>query len=285
LTVPSTLEAGTTGQVVLSFLDAYDNPIPNQAGTLTLSDEGLGSLNSSNVTSDAVGVARVVYTADSAASGPLTITAVSGGFNTSSLMRVLGPPVTSLRFSGFASTTIKGYSIKPSDLIYLDAAYENVMTLQSIQYSIDGGPYQAYVGPFSITDVGAHTITHYGVTQGSLVHTETARRSLTIYVTDTSQEAFVNYPNPFRAGKEPTFLEYRLDNDSNVTFSVYDMLGQKVYERDILPGEMGGLSGLNRVEWDGRNSDGQTVANGGYLCILDLKADGKKLKRKIAVMK
>jgi hypothetical protein len=40
---------------------------------------------------------------------------------------------------------------------------------------------------------------------------------------------------------------------------------------------------LNRIAWDGRNSAGAVVANGGYVAIL--KAGGSTFKRKIAVKK
>jgi flagellar hook assembly protein FlgD len=51
------------------------------------------------------------------------------------------------------------------------------------------------------------------------------------------------------------------------------------------PGTIPNTDGVIRVFWDGRNNDGVTVANGGYVAIMKVKADGRTFKRKIAVVK
>ena len=169
----------------------------------------------------------------------------------------------------------------------LTSTYDEELSLSSILYRIDEGPWQDYQGPFTIQDIGVHTIEYYGVTVGEREHPEEIKQSLKVFVTQATaaEEGLVNYPNPFRAGKEPTYLEYHLSQASNVTFTVYDVLGQKVYEREIPQGQMGGIAGLNKIEWDGRNSDTRVIANGGYIAVLDIKAEGRSMKRKIAVRK
>jgi flagellar hook assembly protein FlgD len=67
--------------------------------------------------------------------------------------------------------------------------------------------------------------------------------------------------------------------------TVYDLLGQKVREQIYSQGEAGGQVGLNRISWDGRNDDGVAVGNGGYVVVLDIAAEGRTMKRKIAVIK
>ncbi len=44
-------------------------------------------------------------------------------------------------------------------------------------------------------------------------------------------------------------------------------------------------NGFNKILWDGRNSDGQVISNGGYIAVLEIKDTGQTLKRKIAVRK
>jgi flagellar hook assembly protein FlgD len=98
----------------------------------------------------------------------------------------------------------------------------------------------------------------------------------------------VNYPNPFQAGRESTSLEFAASAGSDLSLEIFNMMGQKVYGRDFVIGEPGTIpntDGVIRVFWDGRNNDGVTVANGGYVAIMKVKADGRTFKRKIAVVK
>lgn len=181
----------------------------------------------------------------------------------------------------------KGFAIKPGDPIFLDVQVETGTVLLSVSYSIDGGPTLAYAGPFVINDVGRHTVQYFGVTQSGVVHTETLKTSKTLFVSapTTPDQGLLNYPNPFRAGRDLTYLEYNLPGDSGVRLTLYDMMGQKVREQSYSQGEAGGQTGLNRVSWDGRNDDGVAVGNGGYVAVLESAIDGNTLKRKIAVIK
>jgi hypothetical protein len=118
------------------------------------------------------------------------------------------------------------------------------MVLLETRYSIDGAPSVAYVGPFVIPTVGLHTIEYYSVAQSALLHTETTKTARTVFVTaDTDpSEGLVNYPNPFRAGTE-TFLEFNLPAPAPVKISIYDMMGQLIYERDVIEGSVGAQAG------------------------------------------
>jgi len=93
-----------------------------------------------------------------------------------------------------------------------------------------------------------------------------------------------NRPNPFRAGKEETLIEYNLNQPSNVTITIYDLLGQEVWRKSYRAGENGG-SWANSVPWDGRNLSGEVVANGGYICRVWVESENKYMVRKIGVVK
>ncbi len=93
-----------------------------------------------------------------------------------------------------------------------------------------------------------------------------------------------NRPNPFRAGKEVTLIEYNLNQPSNVTITIYDLLGQEVWRKSYEAGENGGRED-NIVPWDGRNLSGEVVANGGYICRIWVERENKYAVRKIAVAK
>ncbi|MCJ7645921.1 right-handed parallel beta-helix repeat-containing protein [bacterium] len=93
-----------------------------------------------------------------------------------------------------------------------------------------------------------------------------------------------NRPNPFRAGKEETLIEYDLEQLSNVTITIYDLLGQEVWRKSYREGENGGRK-ANSIPWDGRNLSGKVVANGGYICRIWIEKEHKYMVRKIGVAK
>ena len=93
-----------------------------------------------------------------------------------------------------------------------------------------------------------------------------------------------NQPNPFRAGKEVTLIVYNLKYPSNVTITIYDLLGQEVWRKSYEAGENGGRED-NIVPWDGRNLSGEVVANGGYICRIWIEEENRHRVRKIAVAK
>jgi len=78
-----------------------------------------------------------------------------------------------------------------------------------------------------------------------------------------------NYPNPFDTRKGgpqgKTVIVYNLGADSDVTITIYDLLGYVVRTFKFNPGEMGGRLGPNFVDWDGKNGMGRLVSKGGYI--------------------
>jgi len=68
----------------------------------------------------------------------------------------------------------------------------------------------------------------------------------------------MNYPNPFRNRTSFTF-ELNFD-DTDVRIKIFTLSGRLI--RTV---EVRGNSGFNQVEWDGRDEDGDILANGVYL--------------------
>jgi len=101
---------------------------------------------------------------------------------------------------------------------------------------------------------------------------------------DDGVERVLNQPNPFRAGKEVTLIKYNLKEVSNVTITIYNLLGQEVWGESYKAGENGGRKD-NSVPWDGRNFSGEVVGNGGYLCRIWVEREKRDMIRKIAVAK
>jgi len=104
------------------------------------------------------------------------------------------------------------------------------------------------------------------------------------YRPPSEEQKVLNRPNPFRAGKEETLIEYNLNQPSNVTITIYDLVGQEVWHKSYEAGENGGRED-NSVPWDGRNLSGRVVANGGYICRIWVQRENKYMLRKIAVVK
>jgi hypothetical protein len=86
-----------------------------------------------------------------------------------------------------------------------------------------------------------------------------------------------NYPNPVdtrKGGEEAkTNIVYILNQDAEVTITLYDLLGYEVMTWTFSPGSEGGRKGANRVQWDGSNGSGDKVAKGGYIAQIRVKSD------------
>jgi flagellar hook assembly protein FlgD len=99
-----------------------------------------------------------------------------------------------------------------------------------------------------------------------------------------------NYPNPFdprKGGTEgKTYITYTLAENSEVTITLYDLLGYVVKEYKFSSGQDGAKPGPNLVPWDGKNGLGGFVSKGGY--IVRIKASSprgsKVIIRKIGVI-
>ena len=120
----------------------------------------------------------------------------------------------------------------------------------------------------------------------SVQATESVSAGLTKKVID----GVSNYPNPFdtRTGGAggKTTITYILGQNSDVTITIYDMLGYIVTTQNYTAGSEGGRVGPNYVTWDGRNAAGRLVGKGGYVARIKVKAPGGSANelRKIGVI-
>ncbi len=101
-------------------------------------------------------------------------------------------------------------------------------------------------------------------------------------------ESYINYPNPFAAGRQFTTLEYYLEQDATVSLKIYSIVGEPV--RVLLEEtRQSPASGTFHIPWDGRNGSGQVVLNGVYFAVLTVKpaagGETRSLMLKIAVIK
>lgn len=91
---------------------------------------------------------------------------------------------------------------------------------------------------------------------------------------DTFVSIFVNrpdsstvgvYPNPFGFNRESATIYYYLPGAAETWVRIYDPFGNEVRTWHGPPGSAYGRSGINYIQWDGRNNQNRRVANGIYL--------------------
>ena len=97
-----------------------------------------------------------------------------------------------------------------------------------------------------------------------------------------------NYPNPFHPNEAPTTIAYKLNSNARVTIRIYTLTGALVLKQEFNAGGLGGVTGLNEIQWDGTNGEGKTVASGGYVAVIEAQANGETIhvmRRKIGVVR
>jgi flagellar hook assembly protein FlgD len=85
-----------------------------------------------------------------------------------------------------------------------------------------------------------------------------------------------NYPNPFNP---TTTIKYQLPQDSKVTLTIYNTLGQVV--RTLVNEDA--KAGYYQMQWDGRNDAGTSVSTGMY--IYRISAGNFTAVKKMTLMK
>jgi hypothetical protein len=99
--------------------------------------------------------------------------------------------------------------------------------------------------------------------------------------TDFHLRDVMNYPNPFREGTEFTY--YLTQPADEVTVKIFTLSGRQIATFDHAPT----AAGFNRVAWNGRDADGDVLANGVYLYKLIAKSGERRLEeiQKCVVMR
>lgn len=91
----------------------------------------------------------------------------------------------------------------------------------------------------------------------------------------TNFALYQNYPNPFNSS---TIIDYQLEEDARVTICVYNYLGQNI--QTLVNKIM--MMGKHRIEWNGKNENGISVASGIYFYTIKTKNHIKSKKMVLA---
>ncbi|OGC34298.1 hypothetical protein A2311_01200 [candidate division WOR-1 bacterium RIFOXYB2_FULL_48_7] len=94
--------------------------------------------------------------------------------------------------------------------------------------------------------------------------------------------------NPFNPSVKATAINYTLSKDADITVSIFNIRGEKEWERSFVAGQTGATTGANSIPWDGL-TDFQAVASFGvHIVIITTKQNGSVVelgRTKIAVIK
>jgi len=100
------------------------------------------------------------------------------------------------------------------------------------------------------------------------------------------ETSYVNYPNPFAAGREATTVAYFMPSPGRVTLRVLTARGDLV--TTLVDGVARGAGEQQVDRWNGRNGRGDVVTNGVYVAELEVRFDdgtARHLRRKLAVVR
>ncbi len=91
----------------------------------------------------------------------------------------------------------------------------------------------------------------------------TFNRSIFYVYDENDIQKIYNYPNPFEDYTHFTFELHGNDKPSEVKIKIYTIAGRLI--KEIQPSYSDYDIGFNRVLWDGKDQDGDDIANGVYL--------------------
>lgn len=85
-----------------------------------------------------------------------------------------------------------------------------------------------------------------------------------------------NFPNPFNAS---TVIRFELPGEETVSLIIYDMLGREVVR--LIENER--MNGMTEIQWDGKNSLGNSASSGIYISVL--LTENKVISKKMTLLK
>jgi len=180
-------------------------------------------------------------------------------------------------------------------------AYQNRVPNVPISFTKIAGSADAYVSPATV-QTNTQGVAQATFTGGIINETATVKVksneleklvNINISVAAISGNTIVNYPNPFDPLKQKTSVNYFLKGDSELEIRVYDAFGRMVFSRNLKAGEGTGdyayatRAGGASFQWDGKNGEGLTVANGIYVVKLTARNSSavQTFTRRVGVLK
>lgn len=92
---------------------------------------------------------------------------------------------------------------------------------------------------------------------------------------------FYNYPNPMKDETDFTFKLTSIPDELKI--NIYTIAGRKIKEIQLQPSQL--KYDFNTIHWNGRDDDGNKIANGIYLCKVILKKENKTIDKILKLAK
>ncbi len=99
--------------------------------------------------------------------------------------------------------------------------------------------------------------------------------TFTFIYSEDFKKSVACYPNPFKLsgsgnGKDTMTIEYYLPSDQKVNIAIYSINGElvKSFGKGVFK-----RKGLYRIQWDGKNDNGELVSNGVYMFIIQTESE------------
>jgi hypothetical protein len=255
----------------LSDLSGYGLPLSWSSTGGSISSAGLFTAPST----DGEYTVTVSYTNDDdeTISSSVAISVSSGG------------PTITLSINDEEFDASDNYIVNEDSSISIDITDANEVVSSSVTVALDGtslsdGSGLSISGADSASvdslDISVASTTIAALAEGShtltISATDATGASSTSSITFTFYDSLsitdtpINYPNPFSpADGTSTTIRYTLSQDADITFMIYDLVGNRIYRYAYLSGSTGGSAGQNEITWNGYTSSGSRVGNGVYI--------------------
>ena len=116
-------------------------------------------------------------------------------------------------------------------------------------------------------DNGEHTLRVFGKDVNGAISTNPGFEKLFVISDEFKILNPFNYPNPF---SDDTYFTFTLPNiPEELKISIYTIAGRKI--REIIKPTVALNIGFNKISWDGKDQDGDIIANGTYLYKIIIK--------------
>jgi hypothetical protein len=129
---------------------------------------------------------------------------------------------------------------------------------------------------------GVHTLEILAKDASGNFFDSTSSRSTFSVFNEFDLTQVFNYPNPFTNDTHFTFELRGSELPDGLNIKVYTIAGRLIWDYEVPTSDM--TPGFNRIHWNGKDQDGDDIANGVYLYKVNakFKDETKSITQKLA---